>query len=76
MIGEDFPKFDDDRDMQVDGARPEVEGPNPFPTGSRIETSTDNYAAGAPPTDTNSWTVREARRRRSEQFGDSSIEIK
>jgi hypothetical protein len=53
-------------DERVDGAVTQVQGPKSPPTNGRIETSTDSYAVGAPPIDTNSWTVREARRRRAE----------
>jgi len=43
-------------------ARPEVEGPNTFPTNGRFRTSTENYAAGGPPTPTVTESAKRARK--------------
>jgi hypothetical protein len=43
--------------------RPEVEGPNSYPTNGRFDTSTDSYAAGWPPTPTVTESAERARRK-------------
>lgn len=56
-----------DERERVEGAVPEVVGPNPIPSGSRFETSTESYAAGFPHREIMSWSVSEAIRIRAER---------
>jgi len=49
-----------DEEAGPEGARPEVDAPNPYPTNGRVETSNENYAAGGPPTKTDSKAVERA----------------
>ncbi|HSX27252.1 MAG TPA: hypothetical protein VLG25_00545 [Patescibacteria group bacterium] len=58
----------DDHETSLMEPMPEVPGPNPFPTGSRVETSAEIYAAGAPPIEANSRIVQEVMRLRAAKF--------
>ena len=46
-------------------AFPEVQGPNPFPSGLSFDTTTENYADGFPPTPTVTYSAIRARERLS-----------
>jgi len=54
-------------DELLEGAHWQVAGPRPFPTGTRIDSSTETYAAGMPPQEATSWVIEEARRQFKER---------
>lgn len=49
--------------VNLDRARPQVQGPNSYPTGSRVDTFIGNYACGGPPPSTHNSIAQEARRK-------------
>jgi len=48
-------------------AKPEAEGPNPIPTGSRFDIETESYVAGWPPTPTVTESTKRASQKISER---------